>query len=429
MEKWCGGWGLGRNVSGIFYFFMSHSSSQGQVSGSRLFALLLLLSAVQFTHIMDFMVLMPLGPLLMRLFVIEPDEFSLLVAVYTFSAGVAGIVGALFIDRFDRKSALLFLYGGFIVGTVACALAPGYHSLLVARVVSGAFGGVAGSMVMTIIGDLVPPEKRGAAIGMVMGSFSLASVVGVPAGLWLAAKWSWHAPFLLIAGSGLVVWLVVWVLFPSMGGHIEVVGVEGRRMLDSLREVLSHGNAVAAMLFMMCMVFSHFIMIPFLSPSLVANAGLAEGDLFLFYLAGGVASLVSSPLVGMLADRVGKQWVFVVVVVLGAVPVYLIANLGEVSLGVVMVLAAVFFMFAGGRFVPGQSIITGAVPAHMRGSFLSLNNSVRDFSAGVASLVGGQIVVRDLASGRLLHLPVLGWIAIGVSLVSVWLMVRVKAVA
>ncbi|WP_166442520.1 MFS transporter [Phragmitibacter flavus] len=391
--------------------------------------LLFLLAAVQFTHLMDFMVMMPLGPQLMRLFEIAPDQFSLLVAVYTFSAAIAGVAGALFVDRFDRRTALLFTYGGFILGTLACALAPGYHSLLVARAISGAFGGVAGSLVLTIIGDVVPPERRGRAIGVVMAAFSLASVVGVPVGLWLAAQWSWHAPFLMIVGTGLMVWAAVWGVLPRMRAHMLAADAPAVKVLAGVKELLSNRNSRTALGFMMMMVFGHFILIPFLSPSLVSNAGLMESELFWFYLAGGIASLFSAPLIGRMADRFGKKWMFAVTIVCGAVPVYFIANLGPTSLPIIIILAAVFFMFAGGRFVPGQAIITGSVPPRLRGSFMSLNNSVRDFAAGAASLIGGQIIVKDLVTGKLLHLPVLGWIAITVSLLSMVLMSRVKPVS
>lgn len=388
--------------------------------------LLLMLSMVQFTHLMDFMVMMPLGPQLMRLFHLEPQHFSLLVASYTFSAAVAGFLGALWVDRFDRKVALLFCYAGFLLGTLACALAPGFEALLAARVISGAFGGVAGAMVLTIIGDVVAPERRGRAIGVVMAAFSLASVAGVPLGLWLAARWNWHAPFFVIVALGALVWLAVCGLLPPMRDHL--TGTKPKTF-TGLRELLSSRNTVTALLFMMLMVFGHFVIIPFLSPSLVANAGMREADLWSFYLAGGVASLGSAPWLGRMSDKHGKLRVFCITVSLAMVPVYLLMNQGLSPLWSILMLAVAFFVLGGGRFVPGQAIITGAVPARLRGSFISLNNSVRDLAAGGASLLGGHIVVKDLATGKLLHLPTLGWIAIAASLLSVVLAARVKSVA
>ena len=393
--------------------------------------ILLLLATVQFTHIMDFMVMMPLGPQLMRVFQIEPSQFSMLVASYTFSAAVAGLVGAFFVDRFDRKTALLFCYLGFVGGTLACALAPTYETLLAARLISGAFGGVAGSVVLTIVGDVVPLERRAGAIGIVMGSFAFASVAGVPAGLWLAAHWSWHAPFLLIVALGVCVWLWCLMRLPSLRGHLiaEHAGRRTAQAWDGLKELLSNRNTLTALAFMSFLVLGHFMIIPFLSPSLVANAGLHEHELSWFYLAGGLASLSTSALVGRLADRYGRLKLFCVTILGALAPIYIITHQDRTPLAMVMFLAVLFFVFAGGRFIPGQAIITASVPPKLRGSFMSLNSSVRDLAAGGASLLGGHIIARDAITGKILHFPTLGWIAIVASLVSVVLASRVKPVS
>ncbi len=391
--------------------------------------LLLLLASVQVTHIMDFMVMMPLGPQLMDLFKIEPSQFGLLVASYTFSAAAAGIVGAFWVDRFDRRQALLFCYSGFLLGTLACALAPSYEMLLLARVLSGAFGGVSGALVMTVVGDVVPLERRAGAMGIVMSSFALASVAGVPIGLWLAAKWSWHASFLLIVGVGSVMWLVCLFRFPSLRGHL--TADSGRRgvALAGLKELVTNANTLTAMGFMSLLVLGHFMIIPFLSPTLVANVGVKIDELSWFYLVGGLASLMTASLIGRLADRHGRLRLFCVTIAGAIVPIYFITNQGPASLFTVLLLAAAFFTFAGGRFVPGQAIITSAVPQRLRGSFMSLNSSVRDMAAGVASLVGGSIVAKDAVTGKILHFPTLGWIAISASLLSILVGARVRPVS
>lgn len=391
--------------------------------------LLLLLSAVQFTHIMDFMVMMPLGQQLMRIFTIEPSQFSLLVASYTFSAGIAGVAGALLIDRYDRKKAMLFCYAGFILGTLSCALSPNYESLLVARVVSGAFGGVSGAMVLTIVGDVIPPQRRAGAMGIIMASFAVASVVGVPAGLWLAAHFNWHAPFYVIVAVGIVIWLLCLYKLPVMRSHMNEGQRAGAQILSGLKEILTSRNSLIALSFMTLMVFGHFIIIPFVAPSLVSNAGLEEKELSWFYLAGGIASLITSPFIGRLADRYGKFRLFAITIIFAMPTVYILTNQGEQPLWAIMILSALFFAFGAGRFIPGQAIMTSAVPAHLRGSFMSLNTSVRDLAAGVASIIGGHIVVKEVATGRLLHFSVLGWIAIAASVLSIFVAMRVKPVA
>ncbi|CAN5911443.1 MFS transporter [soil metagenome] len=391
--------------------------------------LLLLLAAVHFTHIMDFMVMMPLGPQLMRLFHIEPDQFSMLVAVYTFSAAIAGFAGAFFLDRYDRKQALLFCYAGFLLGTLGCALSPDYHTLLIARIVSGAFGGVSGATVLTIVGDIIPPQRRASGFGIVMTSFAVASVVGVPVGLWLAAKWSWHMPFLMIAGLGLFIWLAFWFKFPSLREHLSHVGSKSRQAYDGLKEILTSKNTLTALAFMVMMICGHFIIIPFLSPSMVANAGMKEEELSFIYLAGGIASLLTAPLIGKLADRHGRLKLYVLTILGALAPIYLITHQEPTHLFSILFIAAIFFIFAGGRFIPGQAIIASSVPARLRGSFMSLNSSVRDLASGGASLLGGHIIVKDMATGKLLHYPTLGWIAIGASLLSILIASRVKAVS
>lgn len=397
--------------------------------------LLLLLAAVQFTHILDFMVMMPLGPQLMRTFSLQPDRFGLLVASYTFSAAVAGFGAALVLDRFDRKPALLVCYAGFLAGTLGCALAPDYAMLLLARIVSGAFGGVSGALVMTIVGDAVPLERRAAAMGVIMASFSAASVAGVPAGLWMAAHWSWHSPFLMIAGTGAVAWMAAARWLPAQRAHLQAAASAGgatpRRAspLAGIREILTTANSLIALGFGVMMVFGHFIIIPFLSPSLVANAGVSERSLYLFYLAGGIATIATSTWIGRVSDAHGKHRVFSILVLCSVAPVYIITHLGPVSISAVIALAAVFFVFSGGRFVPGQALVTSAVPTRLRGGFMSLFSCTRDLAAGAATLVGGRIVTSEPDTGRLLHFGVLGWLAIAASLLSLLVVRLVRPVS
>src|SRR5437867_2117797 len=250
-------------------------------------SLLLLLAAVQFTHIVDFMILMPLGPQLMRALQIGPWHFSALVAAYTISSGVVGLLVAPFIDRFDRRKLLLFAYGGFIAGTLACALSQSANALLAARALSGAFGGLSISMVMAIIGDVVPAERRAAGMGIVMTAFSVAAAVGVPFGLQLAQRLRWEAPFFMLAGFASLMWTIAFLRLQAVRGHLE--NGQARRAFG---ELLRDTNAGRALLFMVAMVFGHFVIIPLLSPYLVYNIGLPERDLFLVYFTVGVLKVV-----------------------------------------------------------------------------------------------------------------------------------------
>ena len=390
-------------------------------------ALLLLLAAVQFTHVMDFMILMPMGPQLMRELAIGPAEFASLVSGYTWSAGLVGLVATAFVDRFDRRQLLLGMFAGFVLGTLACALSRSYEALLVSRIISGGFGGVSGALVMTIVADVVPPARRAAGIGMVMTAFSMASALGVPAGLFLAQQYEWETPFFLIAAVGAVMWVIALRGVPSLRGHL-ATGPPVNRWRAMLA-LGSDRNVQWALLFMTAMVGAHFTVIPFMSPYLVANVGLEEKQLFLVYLTGGILTIFSGPMVGRWADRRGRRKVYTLVTLAASAVLLVLTHAPRLTVGPVLVLAGFFFVFASGRFVPGQAITSLAVAAPQRGAFMSLSACVRDLVSGVVTSLGGLIVSRPGPTGPLQGYHWLGWIAAGCGLVSLWLARRVKEVA
>lgn len=388
-------------------------------------SLLLLLATVQFTHIMDFMIMMPLGPQLMRNLDIGPGRFSALVSAYTISAGLVGLCAAPFIDRYDRRRLLLFNYAGFVVGTLACALSHTAGQLLVARAVCGGFGGVSGATIMAIVSDIVPPARRGAAMGFIMTAFSVAAALGVPFGLFLAREYVWEAPFFFVAGLSALVWGMIFAVLPPVRGHLASLPIE---RFGAFLELLRDANAGRALVFMASLIVGHFMIVPLLSPHLVHNVGLPEKQLFLVYLAGGVCSVFSAPLVGKLADGLGLVRVFTVLVIIACGVVVLLANAGPLPLWAVLGLSGMFFMFASGRFVPGQAIMSLAVPPSHRGAFMSLTSCTRDLAAGLTSSFGGWVVTESPTTGRLLHFDVLGWVAVAAGGLSLWLVRRVRAV-
>ena len=385
-------------------------------------SLLLLLAAVQFTHIMDFMILMPLGPQLMRELHIGPGHFSALVAAYTISSGVVGLLAAPFIDRFDRRKVLLLAYAGFAAGTLACALSQSATTLLAARALSGAFGGLSTAMVMAIISDVVPAERRAAGVGIVMTAFSVAAAAGIPFGLKLAQHWRWEAPFFLLAAIAVVVWTIAFLRLPAIQGHLQGGPGQAAR---AFAELLRDTNAGRALLFMVAMVFGHFAIIPLLSPYLVANVGLPERDLFLVYFTGGVLTVFTAPLIGKLADRLGRFRVFSGLVAVALVVTLFITHAGRLPVWAVLISGGAFFVFASGRFVPGQAIMTLAVPSSRRGAFMSLSGCARDLAMGVTSSIGGWIVTKA-PSGQMENFHWLGWMAVAGGLFSVWLASRVR---
>lgn len=389
-------------------------------------SLVLLLAAIQFTHIMDFMIMMPLGPQLMRVMLISPQQFGLLVSAYTLTAAIAALAVAFYTDRFDRRHTLAFLYVGFVISTLLCAIAPGYWQLLAARAIAGAFGGVAGATVHSIIGDAIPEQRRGAATGMVMSAFALSSIIGVPIGLVLAAHWSWRAPFLLLVAVSALVLVVAWKILPSMRGHI----IEGKthRPLQQMKAVFGDANHLRAFAFMFTLMFAGFSVIPFISPYMVTNVGLTETDLPYLYLFGGLATAFSSRYIGKLADRHGKRQIFTLIGLISIAPLLITTNLPPVPVWVAICASVIFMVFVSGRFVPAMALVISSVRPHLRGGFMSINSAVQQFGLGAASFLAGTLIGHD-AGGTLTRYWLVGFIAVGATLLAIALAWRVKPVA
>ena len=388
--------------------------------------LVLLLAAIQFTHIMDFMIMMPLGPQLMRVMLISPQQFGLLVSAYTLTAAVAALVVAFYTDRFDRRKTLLFLYAGFVISTLLCGIAPGYGSLLSARAVAGAFGGVAGATVHSIIGDAVPEQRRGAATGMIMSAFALSSIIGVPIGLFLAAHFSWRAPFLFLVVVSTLVLILTWKILPPMRGHI--VEGESHRPLDQMKAVLGTANHLRAFVFMFALMFAGFSVIPFISPYMVANVGLKETDLPYLYFFGGLATAFTSRYIGKLADRHGKRQIFTLIGVISIAPLLITTNLPPVPVPVAICASVIFMVFVSGRFVPAMALVISSVEPRLRGGFMSINSAIQQLGLGAASLLAGSIIGHGTA-GTLTRYWLVGFIAVGATLLAIALAWRVKPVA
>ena len=378
------------------------------LSPGRERATLLALGAVQFTHILDFMIMMPLGAQLMRVFAITPAQFTQLVACYGLAAAVSGFVGGFYMDRFDRKRALLVLYAGFGISTLACGLAPTHHWLMAARLAAGAFGGLAGSMVSAMVGDIIPPARRGRAMSIVMSAFPVASVLGVPVGLVLAGKFGWHAPFFMLAGCAGLNLLLGSIVLPHLA-----TAVQDHDPRRQMREILSHSLHLRAFALGGVLVMSGGVLIPFIAPSFVANVGLDEQlQLPLAYVAGGLATMVSMPLIGWLSDRMDRLKLFVWLSAFGSVVVLVLVRLGPAPLAVAMLMMALFMVPMSGRFAPAMTMITNAVEARYRGGFMSVNAALQQATSGLANVLAGLFVTRSPA-GHLVGYPTLGYVSVG----------------
>jgi predicted MFS family arabinose efflux permease len=373
------------------------------------FALLALLAAIQFVTVLDFLIVMPLGPQYMQVMNIGPSQFGLIVSSYAVSAGISGIAAGFFLDYFERKRALLCLFGGFMIGTLFCALAQGYVLLVLARALAGAFGGVTGALILAIIGDAVPEERRGRAMGLVMSAFSLASIGGVPCGLYLAQLWSWHVPFFALAGLSAVILAVAAWLLPTMRGHLQ----QARESHPAARvlAVWMERDHQMAFVFTAVLTAAGALVFPYIPTYMVSNTGMTEKQVPYIYFAGGLCTFFSMNLIGRWADRSGKQRVFIIMSCCATVPILLFSNLHRVPFLAGITVTTLLMVCMSGRFVPAMAMITASVKARYRGGFMSANSSVQQFSLGLATYASGQIMGKS-PQGELTHFPVIGLLSI-----------------
>jgi MFS transporter, DHA1 family, inner membrane transport protein len=388
-------------------------------------SLLILLAAINFTNIMDFMIMMPLQEFLEASFNITPKQFGLLVSAYAFSAFAASMTASFMVDRLDRKHVLLVAFAGLIVGTFGCGIATSYPMLMASRIVAGLFGGLIGAQALSIVGDVFPYEKRGRAMGLLMSGFALATIAGVPVGLYIANKTNWQVPFIGIAVLGVILCIIAFISIPNMKAHIDIK--RERNIFRVYQSVGKDRNQQFALLMMMTLIFSHFAAIPFIAPYLTKNTGFLQEQLPLMYFFGGISSLFVSPLVGKLSDKFGKHKVFTAFMLLAIIPVYFLTNLGHVSYYYVLVVTTLFFIVAGGRMVPAQALVTSVVPPDLRGGFMNLNASLQQLSLGLASFIGGMIISKN-AAGELQHYEIIGYMSIALSMVCLFITWKVKAV-
>ncbi|MDO8712994.1 MAG: MFS transporter [Polynucleobacter sp.] len=379
------------------------------------------LAGIQFTHILDFMIMMPLGPEFIRELNINTHEFGLLLSSYTFAAAIAGIFATYFVDRFERRVLLLSLYACFIIATLVCGLAPDYHSLFIARAFAGAFGGILGSLVQTIIADSIPFERRGKALGTVMSAFSVSTVAGVPLSLLLAnniPSLGWRAPFIFIALVSSLILYLGYRHIPKIAGHLGHTH-EGSRLSQIWNIFFAHQH-LRAFIFMALIMLTGFSVIPYIALYLTSNVGIDNSYISLIYLCGGIATLMSSKLIGHLADRHGKVKVFRVLAVISLAPLLVTTNLMPVPLWVVLINSTAFFVLVSGRMIPAMAIVSQVVDAKIRGTFMSLVGSVQMLASGLASVIAG-VVVTIGADGKMEHYNLVGYGAAACGLLTFWL--------
>jgi predicted MFS family arabinose efflux permease len=382
-----------------------------------------LLAFLQFTIILDFMILSPLGAALMSSLNVTPSQFGLVVSAYAFSAGISGILAAGFADRFDRKKLLLFFYCGFVLGTFLCGIAPTYHFLLAARMITGIFGGVIGSIVFAITADLFPFEMRGRVMGFVQTAFAASQLLGIPFGLFLSNHWGWHAPFLMIVFFSTAAGGIIWVYLKPIDAHLKVK--PDKNPFHHLFSTVTTPKYLLGFATGALLSTGGFMLMPFGSAFSVHNLGIDIEKLPLMYLITGSCAIVAGPLLGRASDAFGKFNVFALGSVLTTITVLIYTRLGITPFPVVVCISVVMFVSISTRMISSQALLSAIPSPASRGSFMSVSSSIQQISGGFASVLAG-LIISEGAGGVLKHFEVLGYVVVLAAVITVVLMYFVQ---
>lgn len=378
-----------------------------------------ILAITQFTVVLDFMVLSPLGAQLMQELKISTSQFGAVVSAYAFSAGIAGLLTAGFADKFDRKKLLLFFYSGFVIGTFLCGIAPDYDFLLIARVVTGLFGGVISSISMAIVTDLFKMEVRGRVMGFVQMAFAASQVLGIPIGLVLANKFGWHSPFLMIVGLAAVVGIIILVKMKPVAEHLKMKS--DRNAFQHLFKTLSHAPYLRGFMATVLLATGGFMLMPFGSAFSIHNLGLTQDQLPALYLTTGIFSMIFGPLSGRLSDKIGKYNMFVAGSILTMIIISIYTHLGVTPLWQVILLNVILFVGISSRMISASALMTAVPEPQDRGAFMGINASIQQISGGIAAFAAGKIVVQP-ENGPLQNYPILGYVVVSTLLITIGMM-------
>jgi predicted MFS family arabinose efflux permease len=385
-----------------------------------------MLAFLQFTVIIDFMIMSPLGAAIMPALGITPAQFGVAVSAYAFSAGISGLLAAGFADRYDRKKLLLVFYSGFLLGTLFCGLAPTYPLLLAARIVTGLFGGVIGAIILAITADLFPLSSRGRVMGLMQTSFAASQILGLPAGLYFSNHWGWHAPFLVIVAIGAVVGVFIYTGLRPINAHLALK--PGRSPVHHLVSTFTNVRYLPAFVTLALISIGGYMIMPFSSAFTVHNLGIPLEHLPMIYLVTGIASMLIGPMVGRLCDRFGNLRVFVFGSSVSIVTVLTYTHLGVTPLPWVLLINMVMFIGIFSRMIPSQTLMSAIPEPENRGSFMSVNSSLQQMMGGLGSVIAGAIVVAT-STGALLHFERVGYVMVATIVAALALMPGLQRLA
>lgn len=382
-----------------------------------------ILALTQFSVVLDFMVMSPLGDILMKSMNLTTTQFGVSVAAYAISAGVSGLLTAGFADRYDRKKLLLFFYIGFILGTLFCGLSTSYAMLLAARIITGIFGGVIGSISMAIVADLFPINQRGRVMGFMQMGFGASQVLGIPISLYLSNHWGWQSPFLMIVGMATIILAALIIKMQPITAHLD--NKTESNAFKHLLTTIKNRNYRIGFLTTALLSLGGFMMMPWGSAFAINNLKITNEQLPILFMVAGVATLIIMPVIGKLSDSLSKLNIFTFASIWLIIVVVIYTNMTESPLWLVMILNVTMMIGIMGRMVPSMALVSALPEIHDRGAFMSINSSLQQIAGGIASAIGGIIVVQKTKLSPLEHYDILGYVVVFFAIACVFMLYRV----
>ncbi len=400
---------------------MKQKSNPLKFSNYQIIAIVIL-ALTQFSVVLDFMVMSPLGDLIMKNMKISPNEFGLVVSCYAFSAGLSGFFTASIADKFDRKKLLLIFYAGFILGTLLCGLATSYWFLVSARIVTGIFGGVISSISLAIVADIFEINQRGRVMGFLQMGFGMSQILGIPISLFLATTWNWQAPFYLIVGLATIIFIIGFFVLKPVVGHLEL---QRDNPIKHMWKTISNRDYRIGFLATAFMSLGGYLMMPWGSSFSVNNVGISQKDLPLMFMIIGISTFTVMPIIGKLSDKFNKYSIFVGSSILMIISVVIYTHLGQTSFAILVIVNMVMMAGIMARMIPSQALTTAVPALKDRGAFMSINSSLQQMAGGIAALVGGSIVLQKDENSPLERFDLLGYVVIAAILINIFLTYRV----
>lgn len=385
---------------------------------------LFLLALVQFCIILDFMIIAPIGDILMKAMSINTAQFGVVVSSYAFSAAIASIISAGFADRFDRKKLLVIFFSGFILGTIACGISKNYEQIVVSRIITGMFAGISNAVLMTLVIDLFLPQQRGRAMGVIQMGFGMSQVIGVPLGLFIAARLGWQFTFfgIVLLAVGIIAALIIFL--DSANAHLQHQ-IEKNPFVHFWKTI-SNSDYQIGFSAVTLLSIGGFMIMPFTAVFLVNNVHVSIHDLPLVFLSSGIVALIVMPLMGKLSDKYDRFTLFAIGSVAGMVAIIIYTHLAVTPLWLVIIINMLVMACIMCRMSPAMALNSMVPKPEDRGAYMGLSSALQQTAGGLGAIIAGIIIYQADNHSPLVHFDWLGYIIALIFGTCIYLVYRMK---